>query len=48
MQLVIQTQLNDQSSCESNEAYQIQVGPGDAIPGISPHIGRVGLGIHTI
>ncbi len=35
---------NDQSSCESNEAYQIQVGPGDAIPGISPHIGRVGLG----
>ncbi len=35
---------NDQTSCESNEAYQIQVGPGDAIPGISPHIGRVGFG----
>ena len=39
---------NDQSSCESNEAYQIQVGPGDAIPGISPHIGRVGLDTHHI
>lgn len=34
----------DQTSCNSNEAYQIQVGPGDAIPGISPHIGRVGFG----
>ena len=34
----------DQESCESNEAYQIQVGPGDAIPGISPHIGRIGIG----
>ena len=25
------------------EAFQIQVGRGDAIPGISPHIGRAGL-----
>lgn len=35
---------NDQESCEAREAYQIQVGPGDAIPGISPHIGRIGVG----
>ena len=34
----------DRASCNNNEAYQIQVGPGDAIPGISPHIGRVGVG----
>lgn len=34
----------DQESCESREAYQIQVGPGDAIPGLSPHIGRIGIG----
>ena len=26
------------------ESFQIDVGRGDAIPGISPHIGRVGLG----
>ena len=26
------------------EAFQIDVGRGDAIPGISPHVGRVGLG----
>ncbi len=34
----------DQDSCEARESYQIQVGPGDAIPGISPHIGRIGIG----
>ena len=34
----------DQESCEARESYQIQVGPGDAIPGVSPHIGRVGFG----
>ena len=34
----------DQESCEARESYQIQVGPGDAIPGVSPHIGRVGIG----
>ena len=32
------------SSAESYEGYQIQVGRGDAIPGVSPHIGRVGVG----
>ncbi len=34
----------DQESCEAREAYQIQIGPGDTIPGVSPHIGRVGIG----
>ena len=34
----------DQNSCEAREAYQIEIGPGDTIPGISPHIGRVGIG----
>ena len=34
----------DQESCEARESYQIQVGPGDAIPGLSPHIGRMGIG----
>ena len=34
----------DQEACEARESYQIQVGPGDAIPGISPHIGRIGIG----
>ena len=28
---------------ELREAFQIQVGRGDAIPGISPHIGRFGI-----
>ena len=28
---------------ELREAFQIQVGRGDAIPGISPHVGRVGM-----
>ena len=35
---------NDQETAESAEGYQIQVGPGDAIPGISPHVGRIGIG----
>ncbi len=39
---------NDQNSCESRESYQIQVGPGDAIPGVSPHIGRIGVGYAPI
>ena len=26
------------------EQYQIHVQPGDEIPGISPHVGRVGIG----
>ena len=34
----------DQEACETKESYQIQVGPGDAIPGLSPHIGRMGIG----
>ncbi len=34
----------DQESCESKEKYQLEVGPGDTIPGVSPHIGRVGIG----
>ena len=38
----------DQTSCESNESYQIQIGPGDAIPGISPHIGRIGVGYSPV
>ncbi len=28
---------------ELREAFQIQVGRGDAIPGVSPHVGRVGM-----
>ena len=39
---------NDQESCENRESYQIQVGPGDTIPGVSPHIGRVGIGYAPI
>ena len=35
---------NDQEACESSEGYQIGVGPGDAIPGISPHVTRIGIG----
>ena len=38
----------DQESCEAREAYQIQIGPGDTIPGVSPHIGRVGIGYTPI
>ena len=38
---------NDQESCE-RESYQIQVGPGDTIPGVSPHIGRIGVGYSPI
>ena len=34
----------DQEHCESGESYQIQIGPGDAIPGVSPHLGRLGIG----
>ena len=34
----------DQVACETKESYQIQVGPGDAIPGLSPHVGRMGVG----
>ena len=36
------------SACETKESYQIQVGPGDAIPGLSPHIGRMGIGFTPI
>ena len=35
---------NDQDTCESSEGYQIGVGPGDAIPGLSPHVTRIGIG----
>ena len=38
----------DQENCEARESYQLEVGPGDAIPGISPHIGRVGIGYAPI
>ena len=38
----------DQEACETKESYQIQVGPGDAIPGLSPHIGRMGIGYTPI
>ena len=34
----------DQETGESAESYQIQVGPGDAIPGLSPHVSRIGIG----
>ena len=34
----------DQENCEAKESYQIQIGPGDAIPGVSPHLGRLGIG----
>ena len=33
---------DDYDDNELREAFQIQIGRGDAIPGISPHIGRVG------
>ena len=38
----------DQEACEARESYQIQVGPGDAIPGLSPHIGRMGIGLSLL
>ena len=28
----------------AREGYQIDIGPGDAIPGVSPHLGRLGIG----
>ena len=34
----------DQETGEAAESYQIQVGPGDAIPGLSPHVSRIGIG----
>ena len=33
---------DDYDDNELREAFQIQIGRGDAVPGISPHIGRVG------
>ncbi len=33
---------------ELREAFQISVGKGDAIPGISPHVGRVGIGYSPV
>ena len=35
---------DDQEACEASEGYQIDIGPGDAIPGVSPHLGRIGVG----
>jgi len=43
--------LNEDDSVEEaeiKESYQITVGPGDAIPGISPHIGRFGIGYNPL
>ena len=34
----------DQETAEAAEGYQIGVGPGDAIPGLSPHVTRIGIG----
>ena len=41
---LVDAAANDQETCESAEGYQIGVGPGDAIPGISPHVTRIGIG----
>ena len=45
------TNTNEDDTVEENElreTFQIQVGPGDAIPGISPHVGRLGVGYSPI
>ena len=45
------TNTNEDDTVEENElreTFQIQVGPGDAITGISPHVGRLGVGYSPI
>ena len=42
--LLVQLQNDQETACESSEGYQIGVGPGDAIPGLSPHVTRIGIG----